>query len=78
LLYYVCILIIFVIGEFYFVIHVCLTIYRLGFATYLQPVTTTLHYANLKQDFILCEWSKYDEFLILFVKASFTWLYGIC
>lgn len=64
-------------GEFHFTMHVCHGIYRLGFASYLQPIAEQFNYTILKCDFDLKKWNKHDEFLLLFTEGALAWLNSI-
>lgn len=66
-----------IVGEFHFMMHICHAIYRLGFRSYLEPVAKAFKLTALSEDFKLRKWNKHDEFLLLFTEASCNWLRGM-
>lgn len=72
--YNIIIYLLFYVGDFHFLMHVCHTIYCIGFIDYLQSIAELFGYSTLKKDFILQKWNKHDEFLLLFAEASNDWL----
>lgn len=61
-------------GELHLQMHLCHTIMRLGYDEYLQPIANHLNINNITKNFLLKNWDKHDDFMLVVAQACVNWL----